>query len=190
MKRKNITNAKLVKNEESKETIEELEEKLSLMKSDKANKCDVARDQLVETLEVTARKYFTVTGTAEALRVIRFITGDSASLPLSLELDLANLLAHDMAKDVEKMIGLAKELPHEEMDKLCDSFYDTEFVVKANDPDELADAIRRTAYEMMRIDLCRNVGGAAEDMVSFVKRTDEEIQATQDALDELVAESK
>ena len=170
---------------QEKATIDELENKLSQMESDKIYKCEAARDQLVEMLDVTASKYRTVTGTAEALRVVRFIVGDSASFPLSLELDLANLLAHDLADDTEKMRKMAEELPYEEMDSICEDFYDSEFVVKAIDPSDLAEAIQRMAHEMMRVDLCRNVGGAAEDMVSFVNRVDEEIEATKEALKEL-----
>ena len=38
---------------------------------------------------------------------------------------------------------------------------------------------------MMRIDLCRNVGGIAEDIVEFVKRVDKEIEDTEKAIEEL-----
>lgn len=169
---------------EDKIAIKELEDKIEGMKADKKNKCEAAKRQLVEMLEVTIDKYRTVTGAAEALRVLRFVCGEDSWIDLSY----ATKLAHKMAEETNRMLDRANELPYAEMDKLCDGFYDRDFTV---DGDEVhMTAAFDMAFEMMRIDLCRNVGGAAEDMVSFIERSQEEIDATGEELKKLKAEAK
>jgi len=159
-------------------TIKELEESIDSMKKDKEAKCKAAKDQLIDMLEVTVDKYRTATGVAEALRVLRFTFGD----------DLANIadaseLAIKMAEEALAMRDKARELPYAKMDQLCDGFYEKEFKCDERSSD-LSNAFN-LAFEMMRIDLCRNVGGAAEDMVEFIKRTEEEIDKTGEKLKEL-----
>ena len=157
---------------------EELLHKLEKMREDREKKLTAAREQLVSMLEVTADKYKTATGTAEALRLVRFVwegfTDDQ-------DIYLANDLAWQMAGIVEDMVEKAKSLEPEKMDQLCDGFYEKRFI---ND-DNSGDFRTCLALEMLKIDLCRNVGGAAEDMVSFVARSQEEIDATEKALAEL-----
>lgn len=157
------------------EQIAELEDKLDKMDKDREAKCEAAKGQLVEMIEITQDKYRTATGVAEALRVIRFVdvyNGDHVK-----ELDIAHDLAIQMAGVCWDMSEKARSLDYNEMDKLCDGFYNKSF---AGSDDDLA-------YEMMKIDLCRNVGGAAEDMVEFWKHVQEEIDDTCKALDELKA---
>lgn len=170
---------KLSDTENEKKLIEELEEKIKSMREDKISKCKAAKEQLVEMLDITSDKYRTATGTAEALRVLRFVMGDSYT---AYDVDYANQLAWDMAGVADMMKKKADELDYDKMDQLCDGFYDKEFSVKNEDSD---DAIVKLAFEMMRIDLCRNVGGSAEDMVEFIKRTQEEIDATGEELKKL-----
>lgn len=160
-------------------TIKELEGKIESMKKDKDKKCKVAKEQLVSMLEITVDKYRTVTGTAESLRVLRFVVGDESWIDLSW----ASRLAWDLAVEADKMKQKAESLAYAEMDKLCDGFYEKEFKISPDVEDEKA--IYNTAFEMMRHDLCRNVGSAAEDMVEFIKRTQEEIDATGEKLKEL-----
>lgn len=160
--------------------IKELEEKLKGMKEDKLAKCKAAKKQLVEMLKVTVDKYRTATGTAEALRVLRFAKGDD-NVPILM----ANTLAYDMAGEADRMRKKAEKLDYVKMDTLCDGFYEKDF-----DMDEGEDGVSyyySLAFEMMRIDLCRNVGGSAEDMVEFIKRTQEEIDATGEELKKLKA---
>ena len=173
-------------------TIKELEEKLAGMKKDKETKCKFAKEQLVEMLKVTVDKYRTATGTAEALRVLRFVVGDD-----EVNLTWANRLAWDMAVETDKLRKKAEKLAYAEMDKLCDGFYEKEF--KVSYPEDFDDSkwnaieqehCYKLAFEMMRIDLCSNVGASAEDMVEFVKRVHEEIDATGKKLKELKAEKE
>lgn len=151
--------------------IKELEDRIESMKSDKEKKCESAKEQLVSMLEITADKYRTATGTAEALRIVRFVDGEDRGTVYD-----ANKFAWCMAEVAYKMAEKAKELPYEKMDELCDGFYEKEF--KSSSPADLI-------YEMMCIDLCRNVGSAAEDMVEFIKRVDAEIEETEKKLAEL-----
>ena len=158
--------------------IKELEEKIEGMKADKEKKCKAAKQQLVEMLEVTVDKYRTATGTAEALRIVRFVNGSDNKRADIVD---ANKLAWQMAGEAQLMKERAEKLPYDKMDKICDGSYMKEFQ-SSNYLD--------LAFEMMRIDLCRNVGGAAEDMVEFVKRVQEEIDQTGEELKKLKAKEK
>ena len=163
---------------EEKISLKELEEQYNKMVLDRDNKCKAAKEQLVEMLKVTVDKYRTATGTAEALRTLRFVTGDDAHVNPTW----ANKLAWDMSVEASKMSQKAEGLGYAEMDKLCEGFYDQEFQITAgNEYQDLA-------FEMMRIDLCRNVGGAAEDMVSFINRVQEELNEIDKAINELKSE--
>ena len=181
-------NIKVVKNDnltiDDKILIKELEDKIAGMKEDKEKKCKAAKEQLVEMLRITVDKYRTATGTAEALRVLRFVNGDG-----EVNVTWANKLAWDMAFQTERMYKKAEELSYAEMDQLCDGFYDKEFVYDTDEYDGV-EAVYRLAFEMMCIDLCRNVGGSAEDMVEFIKRTQEEIDATGEELKKLKNKKK
>ena len=181
---------KLREDSDNKVMIKELEDKIEKMKKDKLTKCKAAKEQLVEMLKVTVDKYRTATGTAEALRVLRFVVGGD-----EVNLTWANDLAWDMAVEADKIRKKAEKLAYAEMDKLCDGFYEKEFKISyADDIDDSKwDTIEqkhcyKLAFEMMRIDLCRNVGGSAEDMVEFIKRVQEEIDATGEELKKLKAE--
>lgn len=170
-------------------TIKELEDEIKSMKKDKEAKCKSAKEQLVNMLDVTVDKYRTATGTAEALRVLRFVVGSD-----EVNLTWANRLAWDMAIETDKIREKAEKLAYAEMDKLCDGFYEKEFKLAYPDhfsSDEITDIHTdwdyQLAFEMMRIDLCRNVGSSAEDMVEFVKRVQKEIDKTGEKLKELRA---
>lgn len=181
---------KLTKNDDKltltdKITIKELEDKITSMKEDKEKKCKAAKEQLVEMLKVTVDKYRTATGTAEALRVLRFVFDDKIGLDI---LDVANDVAWQLSDVAIEMVKKAENLPYKEMDKLCEGFYDPEFSTEVSGS-YLANGTK-LAIEMMKIDLCRNVGGSAEDMVNFIKRTQEEIDATGEKLKQLKANQK
>lgn len=172
---------------EDKMTIKELEDKIKSMKEDKEKKCKAAKEQLIDMLEVTVDKYRTATGTAEALRVLRFTIGHD-----DVDLSWASRLAWDMAVEADKIREKAKKLSYAEMDKLCDGFYEKEFKVEPDHYYTEAETFAEydLAFEMMRIDLCRNVGGSAEDMVEFIKRVESEIDQTGEELKKLRAKEK
>ena len=154
--------------------IEEIESKLEAMKRDKEKKCEAAKEQLVEMIEITKNKYLTATGVAESIRVLRFVYGDKLGDEL---IDSAFDLAGQMAMTCGLMKTEAKELEPAKMDELCSQFYNDSFAL-----DRTIDLL---PFEMMRIDLCRNVGDACDDMVSFVERVNGEIEETEKALSDI-----
>lgn len=175
---KGTAKVKPVKKNDTQAMIKELEEKLQGMVEDRDKKCKAAKEQLIDMLDVTVDKYRTATGTAEALRVLRFAKGnDDASIMM------ANTLAYDMADEALNMKKKAEGLGYAEMDELCNGFYEQRFILGGGEDDVAY--YYSLAFEMMRIDLCRNVGGAAEDMVEFIKRVEQDIEDTKKALDEL-----
>ena len=158
--------------------IKELEDKIASMKKDKEAKCKSAKKQLIDMLDITMNKYLTATGTAEALRLLKFIFGED-----ECHINEANNMAQSMAEEVEAMKEKADTLSYADMDKLCEGFYEQVFEYN-NSLSNFQNGIN-LAYEMMRIDLCRNVGGAAEDMVAFIKRVQEEIDTCGEELKKL-----
>ena len=172
----------LIEEKQKADLKKELEEKLLKMAEDKEKKLSSAKEQLVENLKITADKYRTATGTAEALRVLRFVTEGLNMENCNLIYE-ANILARDMANICNNMSEVANDLEYENMDQLCKEFYDADFKVDRGDKFSWLDL----ASAMLSIDLCRNVGPAAEDIVGFIARTDEEIEATKKALEELEA---
>lgn len=183
---KKAANAKIKKVDTTQkdEMIKELKEKISKMEEDRNSKCDAAKKQLIDMLDVTSAKYRTATGVAEAMRVLRFAHGENGQRVLLQE---AAHLARTMSGVAAKMKEKADNLAPFEMDNLCNGFYDEDYATKASDVKQ-GSSLLDLAFEMMCIDLCRNVGGAAEDMVGFCTRVDEEIEATKKALAEAEAE--
>ena len=115
------------------------------------------------------------------MRVLRFVFGDEP-----VEVETAQAMTLHMLDTVNSMITKAKSLNYANMDQLCDGFYNQDFSHVQPDVDLRFDL----ALEMMKIDLCRNVGGAAEDMVSFIKRVQEEIDTTGEELKKLRNQEK
>ena len=134
-------------------------------------------------LDVTVNKYLTATGVAEAFRILEFLHIDYDRVSCAAE------LAIKMANYSLSMEKKAKELSYEDMDKICEGFYDEDFANKIIHLEEY-DAKIKLAEQMMCIDLCRNVGGAAEDMVAFIERVDEEIKATEQTISNLKSQEE
>lgn len=160
---------------------QELVDQLYKMEKDRDKKCDSAKEQLVDTLKVTADKYRTATGVSEALRVLRMINdGRSEDVSVDTELEVARELAITMVKVVTDMSEKAAKLKCTEMEELCEGYYDEDFISDEFTSTDLAE-------QLMRLDLCRNVGPAASDMVEFYKRTDAEMNDVKKKLEELYA---
>lgn len=150
-----------------KKLMQELLDKKESMAVDRIKKLAMAKEQLVEQLKVTVDKYRTATGVMEALRVIRMVM-DVDDVPLAEELSFARDVTANMIATVSAMTEKAERLGYAEMDELCEGFYDEDFVSKNFSGIELAE-------QLMCLDLCRNVGPAAEDIVGFIEKTDAEI---------------
>lgn len=166
--------------EDDKAIAQELVDKIAGMIKDRDAKCESAKDQLIESLKITADKYRTATGVMEALRVMRMVEDGSSGIPhVKYDIEQARSLAVDMAKTAECMAEIANALKYEKMDNLCEGFYEADFAENDITPRELME-------ELMCLDLCRNVGPAAEDIVEFYKHATEDIDDTQSELDELI----
>lgn len=170
---------KIVKKNDKKngDVISELEEKIKGMKKDQESKCSQAKEQLINQLEVTADKYRTATGVMEALRVIRMVQDDT-----TYDIESACVIALNMANEVMRMKDVAENLEYEKMDNLCDDFYVKDYA----SIEEYG--VIPLAFELMRLDLCRNVGPAAEDITEFYKRSTQDIDDTKEELSKQVVE--
>lgn len=163
-----------------KEIYQELIDKHYAMIKDRDAKCDAAKKQLIENLEITADKYRTATGTMEALRVLRMVAPEC--FDVQEEIAVAKGYAIEMSSVVNAMKDKAENLGWAEMDQLCDEFYEKEFDVKDTSINDLS-------IELMKIDLCRNVGPAAEDIVGFLDRANDDIRAVAEKMTDMVKEN-
>lgn len=162
-----------------KEQCQELVNTFEKMIQDRDAKLEAAKEQLVENLNITSDKFRTVTGTMEAMRVIRMVfDGDPKDMEVYDVIGMAKGIALTMAVRAKEIADKALTLGYAEMDQLCDGFYDTDF---ANGESSAIDMVE----ELMAIDLCRNVGPASEDIVGFLDRVDIDIAETVAKLDEL-----
>ena len=165
---------------DDKEIYQELCDKHQGMIDDRDAKCEAAKEQLIDSLKVTADKYRTATGTMEALRVMRMVNdGTPDDMQIFEEIEQARGLAADMVAEVSKLTDKAENLGWAEMDKLCEDAYDENFISKGFSAMDLC-------FELMRLDLCRNVGPASEDMVEFFRRANSDIADTAEKMSEMV----
>ena len=164
---------------DDKEVIEECYESIRKMTIDRDTKMKAAKEQLVEMLKVTANKYRTGTGVMEALRVMRMVNdGKLDDMRIFDEVEQARDLAAAMVSEVSKLTERAESLGWYEMDKLLDGAYDENFIEENFSATDLV-------FELMRLDLCRNVGPAAEDMGLFGKRVDEALVKVRESIEHL-----
>lgn len=157
--------------------IEELETKIDKMIDDRDAKCASAKEHLIDTLKITADKYRTATGVMEALRVMRMVYGDSPDTQfINQDIRQAKKMAETMAATALEMADDVKYYSYEDMHMLCDGYYDKDFIAIEDT------GITAMSLELMKIDLCRNVGPAAEDISEFYKHAEEEINDTVEEL--------
>lgn len=156
------------------EIMADLVDKVKKMEKDREAKLSMAREQLVGQLRVTAEKYRTATGVMEALRVYRAVMG-SHVLDVEVEFGEAVELAKKMALAADDMAEKAGKVAYDDMGALLDGFYNERFS-ESSSPIDSCEFAFSLSLEIMRLDLCRNVGPAAEDIVGFIERSDEEIE--------------
>lgn len=161
---------------DDKEVIEECHESIRKMIIDRDTKMKAAKEQLVEMLKVTADKYRTATGVMEAIRVLRMVS--DGKMEIFEEIKYARDLAAKMVVEVSKLTERAESLGWYEMEFLLEGAYEEDFVEKEFSSVDFA-------FELMRLDLCRNVGPAAEDITAFAERVDEEIEKVQEKIDSI-----
>lgn len=173
-KAKKERNVKLMTEEAGlQETAKKQAQDISKMYEDRDKKAIGARDHLVSQLEVTSDKYRTANGVMAALHVVRDVLGDVTDYVE--EISIAKTAATRMAGIAQEMAKKAAETDPDEMDKLCDGFYDPDFCNGESSALELID-------ELLVLQLCQNVGPNAEDVAEFCKTADEEIEKARENL--------
>lgn len=164
----------------TKEIISELISKISGMIRDKQAKLTSAKEQLVNQLDVTSEKYLTATGVYEALQTIGSIKGSNEDLSFFIE--NAQEIAKDMSEEAHFLKLRAEETDVLEMATILEDQYTKDYTVIQSDSYDLA-------QELMRLNLCRNVGPACDDMAEFSKHAQEEIDDTIKELKETLKEN-
>lgn len=189
-----MANKKENEKEQLQEQIDEMEAQIKKMNEDRYNKLSSAKSQLVENLNITADKYRTATGTIEALNVFRNVIGDSGFTGMDdeeyradREIGIASLLAEEMACDINMLAGTASGTGFDQMNKICDTFYEQDYKYRSEEGDGTIP--EHLTKELMRLDICRNIGPAAEDITAFAERSREEINEVQVKLAELKAKA-
>jgi len=155
-------------------TAEEMAKSISKMYEDRDKKAENAKQSLMDQLEVTSNKYRTANGVMSALGCVRDVFGNHDSM-IEEEIGYAKTIATEMAVVAEAMLEKASELDPEDMNMLCDSFYDKEF-------SEHNACVADMAKELMILQLCQNVGPNAEDITGFCLHADEEIAKARENL--------
>lgn len=158
------------------EVAEEMARSIAKMYEDRDKKAMSAKEHLISQLEVTVDKYRTANGVMSALDTVRLVYG-RGYLEIDDELAVAKGVAKVAAGVAQAMAKKAGLLDPEEMDQLCDGFYQKEFADGESDARDLVD-------ELMSLQLCQNVGPNAEDITEFVRHADEEIEKARNDLRE------
>lgn len=156
---------------EASEIAEDIETSIKKMVEDRDKKVAGAREHLVSQLKVTSDKYRTANGVMSAYMTIRDIVGTDY-ITLSMQLDEAKAIASRMSGIALEMAEKAKTLAIEDLHTLCDDFYDPEFCESFSDGDE---DLFNLAKQLMLLELCQNVGPAAQDVSDFWTTANEEI---------------
>lgn len=138
----------------------------------RADKLVGARMHLIDSLNITAEKYLTANGLMAALDTIRKVDGDSSDISENWQIRNAVDLAKRMSAVTLEMSKKAESIKFEEFDKLCDGFYNKEFVNLDHEKLTIPDI----AFELMCLQLCQGVGQNAQDIVDFMKSSDEEVE--------------
>lgn len=155
------------------ESAKEQAKAIAKMYEDRDKKALGARDHLVSQLEVTSDKYRTANGVMNALQVVRDVLGTTTDYVE--EISIAKTAATKMAGIAQDMAKKVSELDPEEMDKLCDGFYNPAFSEGSASALEMID-------ELLVLQLCQNVGPNAEDVNEFCRTADEEIEKARENL--------
>ena len=155
------------------ESAKEQAKAISKMYEDRDKRAIGAKEHLVSQLEVTSDKYRTANGVMAALHVVRDVLGTTGDC--IEEISIAKTAATCMAGIAKDMADKAGKLDPDDMDKLCDGFYDPAFSEGKSSAFELID-------ELLVLQLCQNVGPNAEDVADFCRTADDEIEKARNNL--------
>lgn len=147
-------------------------------------KVDGALDHMIKNLLVAADKYMTYRGFDTAYNYLKqYNHPDPLAVAAVTAFNLSNTakLMVERARKIKKDIQSVPDLTiAESLSNFCDDFYSDEFI---NDVDAWmyeekhshSVIIEQIAVEAMRIDLCTNVGSAAQDIADFIMQAKDEI---------------
>ena len=172
-------NVKLVTEDaDPKEVAENWAKTISSMYEDRDRKALTGKARIVDKLEILADKYRTANGVMAALGCVRDVFGEQAKeLTLAETIDIAKGAANELSGVANKMRDKLMNLdPDDEMfANVCDGFFNKAFSGTENDAIDMV-------VELMRLQLCQQVGPDTHDLVDFCNRTDEEIKKSKDDL--------
>lgn len=151
------------------------------MKNAAEEKIKNARTQLVNQLEITAQKYLTANGMMAAIETIRQVIGN-ADVSFETQTAWAKEIMHVLSDSAASMMVKAESLAVEDFGQICEDYYEEDFTAGE---DIIAYDL---ACELMELQLCQNVGPAAQDIIDFKTSSDEEIEKAQAKLDEYLKE--
>ena len=154
--------------EDVQKTAEDMAKSISKMYKDRDKKALDAKDNLVTQLRITSEKYLTANGVMHALQVLRDAKGD-LSIGIETELEMAHVIAQRMHLIACNMTSRAIDAEPDIMGTLCDACYDSSFAEKKHGLNEFV-------IELMRLQLCQNVGPNASDIEDFCANADAEIE--------------
>jgi hypothetical protein len=111
---------------------------------------------------------------------VRDVFGEQAKeLTLAEEIELAKGATNEISRVAWSMYEKAEKLTPDDAGfaDFCDGFYNEEFSATENDPIDMVS-------ELMRLQLCQQVGPSADDLFAFCTRIDEEIEKARQNLRE------
>ncbi len=167
---------KLITEESNPEDVaKEMATSIRKMYEDRDKKAIGAKERLVKSLGITADKYRTANGVMIALDTVREVIGDNANMTLVDSIATAKSMATKMATIAQDMAEKAEGMEPDSFDMICEGFYDTDF---ASGDGSIADMIE----QMLTLQLCQQVGPAAQDIKDFCVSADEEIEKARENL--------
>lgn len=131
-----------------------------------------ATEHLNEILIITATKYLTANGMMAAMDTINEVNPELKwTEKINIALDTSRMLSALTNKIAEE---LAEASPTE-YNTVIEQHYDRDFVWQLKTEEEPLSFVEDIVMELMTLHLCSNIGPSADDIVQFIKATQEEI---------------
>ena len=161
--------------------VAELKVRREKMIADEDKKIESACSQLKNEIDITARKYLTATGVITAYSFIRDVVGNLVDP--NQHIVMAQRIAEELSSMCSNLAVKFDSIDVKDLDKLCDDMYDHEFITK------IGVTVEEFAQELAVMQMCQNFGPKADDIKQFKARADEEIEAVDAKIAELIEEN-
>lgn len=161
--------------------VAELKVRREKMVADEDKKIESACNQLKNEIYITARKYLTATGVITAYSFIRDVVGNLVDP--NQHIVMAQRIAEELSSMCCNLAAKFDSIDVQDLDKLCDDMYDHEFITK------IGVTVEEFAQELAVMQMCQNFGPKADDIKQFKARADEEIEAVDVKIAELIEEN-